>query len=75
MLFFIILSAFSTLKFILKSLAFTDILYDKYEYISRGLDMKNEIILYRPNELSEHVEVRFEDDTAWLTQVQMAELF
>ena len=38
-------------------------------------DMKNEIILYRPNELAEHIEVRFEDDTVWLTQVQMAELF
>ena len=37
--------------------------------------MKNEIILYRPNELAEHIEVRFEDDTVWLTQVQMAELF
>ena len=37
--------------------------------------MKNEIILYRPNELAEHVEVRFDKDTAWLTQAQMAELF
>ena len=37
--------------------------------------MKNEIIIYRPNELSEHIEVRFDDDTAWLTQAQMAELF
>jgi hypothetical protein len=38
-------------------------------------DMKNEIVLYRPNELAEHIEVRFEDDTAWLTQLQMATLF
>ena len=30
--------------------------------------MKNEIILYRPNELAEHIEVRIEDDTVWLTQ-------
>jgi hypothetical protein len=37
--------------------------------------MKNEIVLYRPDELSEHIEVRFEDDTVWLTQLQMAALF
>ena len=37
--------------------------------------MKNEIVLYRPNELAEHIEVRFDENTAWLTQVQIAELF
>ena len=37
--------------------------------------MKNEIILYRPNELAEHIEVRFDEDTVWLTQTQIAELF
>jgi len=37
--------------------------------------MKNEIILYRPNDLAEHIEVRFEEDTVWLTQTQIAELF
>jgi hypothetical protein len=37
--------------------------------------MKNEIVLYRPNDLSEHIEVRFDGDTAWLTQAQIAELF
>jgi len=37
--------------------------------------MKNEIILYRPNDLAEHIEVRFEEDTIWLTQTQIAELF
>jgi len=37
--------------------------------------MKNEIILYRPDELAEHIEVRFEDNSAWLTQAQVAELF
>jgi len=37
--------------------------------------MKNEIVLYRPNELAEHIEVRFDEDTAWLTQQQMAVLF
>jgi hypothetical protein len=37
--------------------------------------MKDEIILYRPNELAEHIEVRFEDETVWLSQQQMATLF
>ena len=37
--------------------------------------MKNEIVLYRPNDCAEHIEVRFDDDTAWLTQAQIAELF
>ena len=37
--------------------------------------MKNEIVLYRPNELAEHIEVRFDENTAWLTQAQIAELF
>ena len=35
----------------------------------------NEIVLYRPDELTEHIEVRFNEDTVWLTQSQMAELF
>ena len=38
-------------------------------------EMKNEIILYRPNELAEHIEVRFDEDTAWLSRQQLAELF
>ena len=39
--------------------------------------MKNEIILYRPNELAEHIEVSIdqEKETVWLTQSQIAELF
>ena len=37
--------------------------------------MKNEIVLYRPNGLAEHIEVKFNEDTVWLTQLQMAELF
>jgi len=48
----------------------------------RYLDMKNEIVLYRPNELTNasqneamHIEVKFDEDTVWLTQAQMAELF
>ena len=37
--------------------------------------MKNEIILYRPNEITEHIEVKFEEETVWLSQQQMATLF
>jgi hypothetical protein len=37
--------------------------------------MKNEIILYRPNEAAEHIEVRLENETVWLNQTQMAMLF
>ena len=37
--------------------------------------MKNEIILYCPNEASEHIEVRLENETVWLNQAQMALLF
>lgn len=37
--------------------------------------MKNEIVLYRSGELAEHIEVKLEDETVWLTQAQMALLF
>ncbi len=37
--------------------------------------MKNEIVLYRPNDIAEHIEVRIEEETVWLTQAQMALLF
>lgn len=37
-------------------------------------DSKGEIILYQPNN-SLKLEVRLEDETVWLTQAQMAELF
>ncbi|MDP3359107.1 MAG: RhuM family protein, partial [Lutibacter sp.] len=37
--------------------------------------MKNEIILYRPNELAEHIEVRIIDDTVWLNRQQISSLF
>lgn len=37
--------------------------------------MKNEIILYRPDELAEHVEVRIDDDTVWLNRQQISTLF
>lgn len=34
-----------------------------------------EIIIYQPNTLSHHIEVRMEDETVWLAQIQMTELF
>lgn len=39
--------------------------------------MKDEIVLFRPNELAEHIEVRLDEDkeTLWLTQEQIAQLF
>ena len=37
--------------------------------------MNNEIILYRPNELAEHIEVRIDADTIWLSLNQIAQLF
>lgn len=39
--------------------------------------MKSEIIVYRPNELVEHIEVRIDEETetVWLTQHQIADLF
>jgi hypothetical protein len=35
----------------------------------------NEIIIYQPDEQSTMLEVRVEDETVWLTQAQMSELF
>ncbi len=37
--------------------------------------MKSEIILYRPDELAEHIEVRIDEETVWLTQEQLVLLF
>jgi hypothetical protein len=37
--------------------------------------MKNEIIIYQPDDLTERIEVRMEDETVWLSQQQMAILF
>ena len=36
---------------------------------------KAEIIIYQPNDQSTLLEVRIEEETVWLTQAQMAELF
>jgi hypothetical protein len=37
--------------------------------------MKNEIVLYRPNEIAEHIEVRIDEETVWLSLTQIAQLF
>ena len=37
--------------------------------------MKNEIILYRPDEIAEHIEVRIDEETVWLNRQQIAALF
>lgn len=37
--------------------------------------MKNEIILYKPDELTERIEVRVEEETVWLNRHQIATLF
>ncbi len=37
--------------------------------------MKNEIILYRPKEIAEHIEVRIDEETVWLNRQQIATLF
>jgi len=37
--------------------------------------MKNEIILYQSDELPEHIEVRLDEDTVWLTLNQISQLF
>ncbi len=39
------------------------------------MNSKNEIVLYQSGELPEHIEVRLEDDTVWLSQLQMTTLF
>lgn len=36
---------------------------------------KAEVIIYQPDSLSSMIEVRVEDETVWLTQAQMSELF
>ena len=42
--------------------------------LQRYMNEQNEIVLYQPNELTK-LEVRVADETVWLTQAQMAELF
>jgi hypothetical protein len=40
-----------------------------------NFSMKNEIVLYRPNELAEHIEVRLDEETVWLNRQQLSILF
>lgn len=35
----------------------------------------NEIVIYKATDNTTHIEVKFENETVWLTQKQMAELF
>jgi hypothetical protein len=37
--------------------------------------MKNEIVLYQTGELAEHIEVRLDEETVWLTLNQISQLF
>lgn len=37
--------------------------------------MNDEIVLYRPDEIAEHIEVRIEEETVWLNRQQIALLF
>jgi len=37
--------------------------------------MRNEIILYQSDQLTERIEVKIEEETVWLSQRQMATLF
>ncbi len=37
--------------------------------------MKNEIIIYQPDDITARIDVRIEDETVWLTQAQLVELF
>lgn len=40
-----------------------------------GRERENEIVIFRTDDETINVEVRFEDETAWLTQDQMSVLF
>ena len=46
----------------------------KKEMMPKNID-KNEIIVYQPEGGEFHIEVRIENETVWLSQAQMAELF
>ncbi len=37
--------------------------------------MKNEIILYKSEELNQHIEVKIDEETVWLNRNQIAEFF
>ena len=37
--------------------------------------LKAELLIYQPDNATSMIEVKLEDETVWLTQAQMAELF
>jgi hypothetical protein len=39
------------------------------------IKMKDEIVLYCPDELAEHIEVKLQDETVWLNRQQLSTLF
>ncbi len=43
--------------------------------MEKNQKMKNEIILYHSDNLPDHIEVRLDEDTVWLTLNQIAQLF
>jgi hypothetical protein len=47
----------------------------EYIFATRPIIMKNEIIIYQNEFSSTKIEVRLEDETVWLTQNQIVELF
>jgi hypothetical protein len=50
-------------------------LFLQREFLTQFPDMKNEIILYHPEELAEHIEIRNDEETVWLNRKQLATLF
>ena len=46
----------------------------KVKMLPENID-KNEIIVYQPEGGEFHIEVRVENETVWITQAQIAELF
>ena len=51
------------------------ITYDEIERIDKGVTMEIPMEIFKSEDGKVQVNVRIEDDTAWLTQVAMAELF
>ena len=43
--------------------------------VQKNRNLKNEIILYQPDNIQVKLEVRLDDETVWLTQAQIAALF
>jgi hypothetical protein len=39
------------------------------------MDNKGEVIIYQTDDGLTHIDVRMEDETVWLTQAQLCELF